>query len=209
VTIFIFTNPTELIKLISPRQPLPPALEDQLYKSKHAPVDLRNIGQQFSKIINPLKRQDNVSTFGFTCYILNEVLETPLRSVILEALESKADFKTPFEYGGENQEIDLHTQLFSGDFSYKEKIAGFEDLLIKTSKLGIVKRHLPGESGPQINLVIHLVGEKSKNTKGATPERFDKTLEVPIIGNLDFGKGAIIDIRDPQESFNSILEKSS
>ncbi len=77
-------------------------------------------------------------------------------------------------------------------------------MLIKTSELGIVKRHLPGESGRQINLVIHLVGEKNKNTKGATPERFDKTLEVPIIGNLDFGKGAIIDIRDPQESFNSI-----
>lgn len=171
--------------------------------------DFRFIGNQLSKIMNSIKGKDNISTHhGFTCYVLNQVLETPLRSVILETLENKADFKTPFEYGGENEEIDLHRQLFPDSFSCKETF-GFEDLHIETSKLGIVKRHLPGESSPQINLVIHLVGEKNKNIKGATPEEFNKTLEVPIIGHLDFGKGAIIDIRDPQESFNSILERSS
>jgi hypothetical protein len=82
-------------------------------RRENTPSNLRILGNKLSIISDLIKGKDNILTFGFTCYILNEVLETPLRSVILEALESKADFKTPFEYGGEDQEVDLRRQLFT------------------------------------------------------------------------------------------------
>jgi len=200
MSIFVFPSFHELIKLINLGQRLPQAPENQ---SESTSFKFRDIGRKLSGIINFSEEDDISEHFGLKRYILIQALDTPLRKDILKALKENPDFKTLFKPGDENREIDLDRELFPDGFSCKETF-DFKNLDIKTSKLGIVKEFSLGQT--QINLVIHLEGDK---IKGATREQFKKRLEVPIIGNINFGNGAYINIENPNESYRDLWKRSS